>query len=119
MFKYLTKWRIADPVIYIRIIPMWYFRSSVIDELCQEIFGKASHTQISNYVIPCLASRENFKLPVDKIVAVLGSRSSKFLKACPAPPLLYSLLMLVRSNAGRLVDFVWGEGEIFFVFQIM
>lgn len=73
--------------------------SSVIDELCQEIFGKASHTQISNYVIPCLASRENFKLPVDKIVAVLGSRSSKFLKACPAPPLLYSLLMLVRSNA--------------------
>ncbi|XP_045600772.2 ubiquitin-protein ligase E3C [Procambarus clarkii] len=73
--------------------------SSVIQELCQDVFGGATHSQICNFVIPCLASSVNYKLPMDRIVAVLGSRSLKFLDSCPAPPLLYSLLMLVHSSA--------------------
>ncbi|XP_071542676.1 ubiquitin-protein ligase E3C [Panulirus ornatus] len=73
--------------------------SSVIQELCQEVLGGAAHSQIGNYIIPSLASSASYKLPMDKIVAVLGSRSLKFLRSCPAPPLLYSLLMLVRSSA--------------------
>ncbi|XP_042213682.1 ubiquitin-protein ligase E3C-like isoform X2 [Homarus americanus] len=73
--------------------------TSVIHELCQDVFGGAAHSQICNFVIPCLAANVSYKLPMDRIVAVLGSRSLKFLNSCPAPPLLYSLLMLVHSSA--------------------
>ncbi|XP_069940779.1 ubiquitin-protein ligase E3C isoform X2 [Cherax quadricarinatus] len=73
--------------------------SCVIEELCQDVFGGAAHSQICNFVIPCLASSSKYKLPMDRIVAVLGCRSLKFLDSCPAPSLLYSLLMLVHSSA--------------------
>nr|XP_053632352.1 uncharacterized protein LOC128688542 [Cherax quadricarinatus] len=76
--------------------------SCVIEELCQDVFGGAAHSQICNFVIPCLASSSKYKLPMDRIVAVLGSRSLKFLDSCPAPSLLYSLLMLVHSSAGLM-----------------
>ncbi|KAK8733063.1 hypothetical protein OTU49_006740, partial [Cherax quadricarinatus] len=76
--------------------------SCVIEELCQDVFGGAAHSQICNFVIPCLASSSKYKLPMDRIVAVLGCRSLKFLDSCPAPSLLYSLLMLVHSSAGLM-----------------
>ncbi|XP_066959810.1 ubiquitin-protein ligase E3C [Macrobrachium rosenbergii] len=76
--------------------------SCVIEGFCQEVFGKAAHTQIRNFVIPCLANESSVKLPVDRIFSFLGNPNNcliqNFLKVSPAPSLLYSLLMIVHTN---------------------
>ena len=74
----------------------------MLAEMCQHVLGEAVYSQISNYVIPCLASTSYYKLPMDRMVAVLVTHSLKFMDTCPAPALLYSLLVLVRSGDGKL-----------------
>lgn len=71
----------------------------VLSEMCQQVLGGAVHSQISNYIIPCLASSEAHKLPMDRVVAVLATHPIKTMDTCPPPALLYSLLMLVRQGA--------------------
>ncbi|KAK3878028.1 hypothetical protein Pcinc_017308 [Petrolisthes cinctipes] len=88
-----------------------------VEEVCQQVLGQAVHSQICHYVLPCLAATTEYQLPLDKVVAVLGVRSSPLLQTCPAPALLYSLLTLVHStaefsNAQSLCNYLQAIGEL-------
>lgn len=84
-----------------------------MEEVCQQVLGQAVHSQICHYVLPCLAATTEYQLPLDKVVAVLGVRSSPLLQACPPPALLYSLLTLVRSTAGMITQLTFQPNSLY------
>lgn len=116
---------LADALLHLLLKPLTFASSMtdtmllycVLAEMCQHVLGEAVHSQISNYIIPCLASNTKYKLPMDRMVAVLVTHSLKFMDTCPAPALLYSLLMLVRSGADfqdvtSLCNYLQAIGEL-------
>ncbi|CAL4174257.1 unnamed protein product, partial [Meganyctiphanes norvegica] len=92
---------LIQPIIFASSLTDSKLLSSVIDELCIDVLAKSVHTQIRNYILPALANNKLMAVPVEKIISRLVCCTYPDVQnspSPPAPPLLYSLLMLVSSS---------------------